>query len=335
MLDALKILERLAPLPSPSGEETPVAEAIREIASPFAEDIRTDTLGNLIVHRPGAGQRVLLAAHMDTTGVIATHIDEHGFLRFGQIGGLSHEDLLNIPVRFTNGVEGVISCDGKVKATDRKLLHYYIDIGAADAAQARQLVSPGMRAVFFGGVRRLGEHRVCAPYLDNRAGCAVLLMALSSLAQTEYDVSFVFTVQEEVGLRGAKCAAFALEPDWALAVDVTDTGDTPEPGYTTHVSLGKGPAVKIMDRSAVSHPLVARALTETAARHGICCQQEIMTDGGTDAGAIHLSRGGVRTGGIAIPTRYIHSPCETADLRDLLASAELLLHVLENNALLP
>ena len=130
MLDALKILERLAPLPSPSGEETPVAEAIREIASPFAEDIRTDTLGNL---------------------------------RVGQIGGLRHEDLLNTPVRFTNGVEGVISCDGKVKATDRKLLHYYIDIGAADAAQARQLVSPGMRAVFSGGVRRLGEHLVSGP----------------------------------------------------------------------------------------------------------------------------------------------------------------------------
>ena len=329
MLEILDILEKLVPVFSPSGEEEAARSAIRALAAPFCADAREDALGNLILRRPGSGPRVLIAAHMDTVGMIATHYDDNGFIRFGQLGGLSEEDLNHIPVRFANGVRGVVGWDGKAEKKDRKLAHYYIDIGAENREQAMELVPPGSRAAFCGGLERLGRDRVAAPYLDNRAGCAVALAALSRLEKTDYDLYFAFTAQEEVGLRGAKCAAYAVEPDYALALDVTDAGDVPEPELPCEMKLGGGAAVKIMDRSIVCHPELTRALQDAAARHGIPYQQDIMPDGGTDAGAIHLSRGGVPTGGISVPVRYIHSPQEVCDLRDAEAAARLLVCALE------
>ncbi len=319
-------LETLLQTMAPSGAEDARREAIKQIAAPFADEITTDALGNLIVHKKGDGDKVLLSAHMDTIGMIATRV-ENGFVRFGALGGLSVSDLQNIPVRFENGVEGVLSYDGKVPAKERKLHNCFIDIGDAS-------VQVGDRAVFAGDLRKLGEHKISAPYLDNTLGCAILLEVLQKLGETEYDVYFVFTAQEEVGLRGAKTAAFGIAPKFALAVDVTDTGDLPETNIVMETKLGGGAAVKIMDQSIVCHPKMVAALKDCAEKNGIAYQSEVLTAGGTDAGAIHLSGSGVITGGVSIPVRYIHSPCETADLRDCDAAVKLLRCVLEQSVLI-
>lgn len=322
----MKHLETLLQTMAPSGAEDARREVIEKLAAPFADEITTDALGNLIVHKKGDGDKVMLSAHMDTIGMLATRV-ENGFVRFGALGGLSVLDLQNIPVKFENGVEGVLSYDGKVPAKERKLHHCFIDIGDAS-------VQVGDRAVFSGDLRKLGEHKICAPYLDNTLGCALLLQVLQELSETEYDLYFVFTVQEEVGLRGAKTAAFGIQPRFALAVDVTDTGDLPETDVVMETKLGGGAAIKIMDRSIVCHPKMVAALRECAEKNGIACQSEVLTAGGCDAGAIHLSGSGVITGGVSIPIRYVHSPCETADLRDCAAAVALLKCVLEQSALI-
>ena len=213
----------------PSGREDAVRETIAGIAGAYIDDITTDALGNLICRKKGAGKKVLFAAHMDSIGVVATYIDENGFIRFSQIGGLYYADLVNITVRFANGTRGVISFEEKTPMKDMTLAHMFIDIGAKNAEEARKLVQIGDFAVF--EAPRFEQNGVlCGPYLDNRIGCVTLLLMMEQLAETETenDLYFVFTAQEEVGLRGAGAAAFAVEPDVAIAVDVTDSGDLPE-----------------------------------------------------------------------------------------------------------
>lgn len=331
MLDFLDILNKLSAAKSPTGCEGDVAAIIEELATPYADEISRDALGNLIVHKKGDGARLMLSAHMDTIGMIATHYDENGFIRFGALGGLTLFDIHNIPVVFTNGVHGVVSYDTKVDLKDRKIQHFYIDIGADSAEEARSLVPLGTCAVFCGEPTRLGEHKIASPYLDNRAGVALLLMSLSGIKNCDYDLYYVFTAQEEVGLRGARVAAHSIEPQFAINLDVTDSGDLPESDIKMDVKLGGGAAVKIMDRSVLCHPKMISALQELAVKENIAIQNEIMVDGGTDAGEIHLSRGGVMCGGISIPTRYIHSPCEVIDLRDIESATQLLNKALENN----
>ncbi len=321
----MKHLTTLLNTMAPSGAEKARRAVIESIAKPFADEITTDALGNLIVHKKGDGAKVMLCAHMDTIGMIATRV-ENGFVRFGALGGLNVSDLQNIPVRFENGTCGVLSYDGKVPAKDRKLHNCFIDVGDGT-------VEVGDCAVFDGEMRKLGEHKISAPYLDNTLGCAILLEVLEQLKKTDYDVYFVFTVQEEVGLRGAKTAAFGIEPKYAIAVDVTDTGDLPETDVQMETKLGGGAAIKIMDRSIVCHPKMVQILKETAEKEGIPYQSEVLTAGGCDAGAIHLSGGGVITGGVSVPVRYVHSPCETADLRDARAAVKLLTAVLEQDVL--
>ncbi len=163
-----------------------------------------------------------------------------------------------------------------------------------------------------------------APYMDNRIGCAALLIALSQIEKTENDLYFVFSVQEEVGLRGAKTAAYAIDPDLGIAVDVTDTGDVPDMKYGMAVKLGEGPTVKLLDSSVICAPEVVALLNDTAKACAIPVQQEVLRAGGTDAGAIQLTRGGVPSGGVSIPTRYIHSACEMVSLTDVENAARLI-----------
>lgn len=324
MLDFFETLCALAPIASPSGYEQELALKIAELARPFADEITTDAIGNLTIHKSGAGERVLLAAHMDTIGMIATHYDEQGFLRFGALGWLPLPDLQNLPVRFVNGVEGVLSYETKPERKDRKPEHFYIDIGAEDADTARKMVPLGTAAVYIGHPRRIGAHRIMAPYLDNRVGVVLLLMLLSALPETDYDLYCTFTVQEEVGMRGARCAAYEAKPRFSLVIDSTDAGDVPESETKMDTKLGAGSCIKIMDHSILCHPKITQALQDIASKKAIPYQNEIMVDGGTDAGEIHLSRSGVITGGISVPIRYAHSPYEILDLRDVDASFKLL-----------
>ena len=227
-------------------------------------------------------------------------------------------------MRFKNGVRGVLAKEEKAELKGLKLDGCYVDIGATDQDAAKKLVQVGDTAVYDTPTIRNGD-KVISPYLDNRIACAVLLDVLERLEDSPNDLYLVFSVQEEVGLRGAKTAAWAIDPDYALAVDVTDVDDTPGSEHCGTVQLGKGAAIKVMDSSVICHPAVVSALEQAAKTADIPVQKDIMRGGGTDAGAIHTTRLGVLTGGVSIPCRYIHTPVEMADLSDAKHCADLLL----------
>lgn len=169
--------------------------------------------------------------------------------------------------------------------------------------------------------------KIAAPYLDDRSGCAVLIETLKRLKNSKDEVIAVFTTQEEVGLRGALVAGYAVAPDMAIALDVTIAGDYPrsnESNCYVVSHLGKGPAVKIMDRGVIAHPAVVQEMEEAAVRAGVQVQREVLTGGATDVGAIHTTRAGVPSGTLSIPCRYVHAPCETVDLNDMEGAVRLL-----------
>lgn len=317
----MELLKKLTEAAAPSGREAAVREIIAEECRRMGYEVSIDALGSVTAHRKGNGAKLMLAAHMDEIGIIATYIDDNGFIRFGALGGLYKKELHKRRVVFSNGTVGVIAAEEEEFEKKPELSRLYIDIGAADKAEAQKLVNVGDTAVFEGAFNMSGD-TVISKALDNRAGCYILLKAMERIQKSENDLYFVFTSQEEVGLRGAKAAAYPLMPDYAIAVDVTDTGDTPSCPLMD-VSMGKGAAIKHMDHSVMCDINVINALKEAADRNGIAVQSEIMTDGGTDAGAIALTGGGVRTGGISLPVRYVHSPSEMASIRDINACIEL------------
>ena len=316
----MELLKKLTGVWGPSGCETRVAELIKEEVKEYADEIYTDALGNLICRKKGNGKKVMFASHMDEIGIVVTFIDEKGFLRFADVGGLYLRNLINRRVRFENGTIGVIGTEENNEK--RQMSKMFIDIGAKDREDAEKMVSIGDMAVFEGELS-CQNGKIISKALDNRIGCYVLIEAMRKV-KSENDLYFCFTTQEEVGLRGARTAAFKIEPEYALSVDVTDIGDTPKAPKMA-VKLGNGAAVKVMDYSVISSIDVREKLIEVAEERGIKYQREIMMEGGTDAGVIHFTKGGVKTGGISIPTRYIHSPSEMIDEEDLKASINLLI----------
>lgn len=320
-MELTEILCMLDSAHGPSGDEGDIRAVIHQLARPWADEITSDVMGNLVARKKGSGPKVMFAAHMDSIGFIVTHIEKEGFLRVGKLGGISPKDVLNTPVRFKNGVRGVLVAEEK--AEDKlKLEDCYIDIGARDEEQARSLVQVGDTAVYDTAVTEVNG-RVISPYLDDRIACAILLKAMEQVGPCENDLYFVFTVQEEVGTRGAKTAAWSVDPDYGIAVDVTDVDDTPGSGKYGTCKLGRGAAVKVMDSSVICQPEVVKALEQCAQDKGIAVQRDIIRAGGTDAGPIHVTRTGVRTGGISIPCRYIHTPTEMADLADVQSCVDL------------
>lgn len=307
----------------PSGRENEVRETLIKLAKPYIDEYKIDALGNLICHKKGDGPRIMLASHMDSIGIVATYIEESGFLRFAPVGGLFRGDLINIQVRFSNGVRGVISYEEKTPFKELQMENLFLDIGADSREEAEKMVMPGDFAVFEAPTFEQGD-RLCGPYMDNRIGCVALFMAMEKIQKPKNDLYFVFTVQEEVGLRGAQTAAFEIEPEYAIAVDVTDTGDLPEKKSKMAVKLGKGPAVKVMDSSVICSAQVKDALYRAAEALSMPVQREILEAGGTDTGAIQKSRGGVLAGAVSIPARYIHSPSELVSVRDVENCALLL-----------
>ena len=321
-MDILQTLRALNACHGPSGDEGEVAAALERLAAPYADECRRDTLGNLIVRRKGEGPKVMFSAHMDSIGMIVTHIDDKGFLRFGKLGGLAPHEILSAPIRFANGTRGLVALENKVEAKEMKLEHLYLDIGARSREEAQQLVQVGDTAVFDTPCF-VSAGRIAGPYLDNRLSCVALLMALERLKESPNDLYFVFSVQEELGLRGARTAAFGIDPDYGVAVDVTCPDDEVGADHTGSTALGAGAAIKVMDHSVICHPQMVSQLEALAKARGIPCQRDVMQAGGTDAGAIHQARSGVVTGGISIPCRYTHMPMELSDLGDVEACAAL------------
>ncbi len=317
----MKLLEKLTMADGVSGGEDAVRDMIISEIKKYCDDITVDAMGSVIAHKKGKGKKIMFAAHMDEIGVIATFIDDKGFIRFSNVGGIYTKEILYSRVRFKNGIIGVIGAEEEEFNKKPSLDKMFIDIGAKSRAEAEKYVSVGDTAAFAGGYTEQNGV-VIAKALDNRAGCYILIEAMKKLKRNKNDLYFVFTTQEEVGLRGAKTAAYAVAPEYAVAVDVTDTGDTPEAPKMA-VSLHRGAAIKVMDRSVMCDVDVREAMIAAAKKAKIPYQMEVLNIGGTDAGAIHLTRAGVKTGAISLPLRYMHSPSETASIADINACVSL------------
>lgn len=318
-----EIIKKLTECFGPSGYEAAVRSCI-SAELPKGVEARVDAMGNLIVHKPAAGKggrKVMVAAHMDEIGVVVTHVDQKGFLRFGNVGGVRLNPLMGGRVRFADGTIGVIGME-KVDDASRlpALEKFYIDVGAASPGDCP--VKVGDVACFHRGFEQLGT-RMVAKAMDDRVGCAVILQTLKVMEKSPNDLYFVFTVQEEVGLRGAATSGFGVEPEIAVAVDVTLTGDTPECPPMA-VALGAGPTVKIKDGGMLAHAGVKDWLMRTAENAGIAYQREVLVAGTTDACAIQVSRAGVPSGCISIPTRFVHMPSEVVDAGDVEGAVKLL-----------
>lgn len=331
------LIKELTEAFGPSGHESTVRETIKKQIHGHVDTMRVDPLGNLIALKKGQPQsdvpsrRIMLAAHMDEIGVMISHVDEKGFMRFTSIGGVNPLALLGSRVIFADGAIGVIGRDKPEKPDEfPKIERMFIDVGALDKKNLSRKV--GDAATFMRPFAEMGQ-RLTAKAFDDRIGCAIMVQTALQLRATPHDVYFVFTVQEEVGLRGAVTSAFGVEPDVAIAVDVTLTGDTPE-APPMAVSLGAGPAIKVKDRGMLAHPGVKDWMVSTAERLGLPYQLEVLDAGTTDAMAIQTSRAGVAAGVLSIPTRYVHTPSETVDYEDVQNAVKLLVGLLSGPVML-
>jgi endoglucanase len=324
------LLQTLVETTGPSGYESQVRSIIQQEIEPYVDEIRVDKLGNLIARKgkkSDEGLTIMLAAHMDEIGLMVTHVDEHGFARFTRIGGVYPRNTAGGRVRFLNGAAGVIGMEPHTNASSVPALEkMFIDLGVSSAKDCP--VQIGDVAVFERRFEDLGD-RLVSKAMDDRVGVLVLIEAIKSIKQTPNQIFAVFTVQEEVGTRGAGPAAFGIDPDLALAIDVTLCGDTPQ-NKSTQVFLGKGPAIHIKDSRTLADPQISRWIQNGAKQAKIPYQTSILTFGATDVYTIQTSRAGVPSGGISIPCRYIHTPSEMVDVNDVKNSIKLLTTLLSN-----
>lgn len=325
-------LKELIKVHGVSGRESAVAKVIADKIRPYVDEVSADALGNLIALKKGSRKekkKHMLCAHMDEIGFIVTYIEDNGYLRVSNIGGIRFIPSAYLPVIFENGLRGVIAPEEDLeKKEDYCATKFYIDIGAKDKKDAEKRVKIGDCAVIEPSMIRLAGARIAARPIDDRMGCAILLDIAKRIGEPKDDVYFVFSVQEEVGCRGAKTAAFAIEPDDALVFDVTGTGDVPG-AKPMAVSLGKGAAIKVKDSSVICDVEMVERLKELAQAKKIPYQMEILTYGGTDTSSIQSSGLGAKAGALSIPTRNIHTAMEIIDMHDAEACRDLALAYLE------
>ncbi len=324
------LIQKLVETIGPSGYEAPIREVIRAEVAPYADLVQVDALGSLIVRKGKSaknGRKIMLAAHMDEIGVVVTHVDENGFARFSNLGGVSPRTCYGGRVRFLNGAQGVIGSDRMEDLTKMPTLEQlFIDLGASNSKDTR--VRTGDVAAFERPFVDLGS-RMVSKAMDDRIGVAILIEALRQLKDTPHQLFFVFSVQEEVGVRGATAAAYGIDPDLGLAVDVTGVGDTPK-ARKMDVGLGKGPAIKVRDGGMLADPRVVDWMVKAAEKAHLPYQMEVLEGGSTDARAIQLTRAGVPAGCLSVPCRYVHSPSEMVDTGDVQNSVRLLLELLSH-----
>ena len=327
-----ELTRELCEVYGPTGREYRAAELIKEKLAPYADEFRTDPMGNLIAIRRGtSGKKVMLSAHMDQIGLIVVDIDEKGFLRFAPVGGINPAATVLREVVFENGVRGVIYNEEKtLKGENPKLPQMFIDIGCTSREEAEGHVSIGDICTYAPHFVDMGCRIACGA-LDDRICCAVVIEVMKRIS-SPHDIYAVFTVQEEVGLRGATAAAYSIDPDFSINLDVTASCDTPE-CEAMPMRMGEGPTIKFMDRSAVFTKPVIDFMKGVAEKRGVKVQNEVLRYGGTDSGAIQPMLGGIPAACVSVPTRYIHSPVETADIRDCLGAAEFVIAMAEEKEL--
>ena len=321
-----KLLKQLTETFGPSGYEENVRELVRAEVKPYADEIKVDALGNLIVRKKPTQQtkdtkKIMIAAHMDEIGLMVSHVDENGFVRFSPLGFVFRKYVPGGRVRFLDGTQGVLGYDDHEHLNELPTLDkVYIDVGAKTKKDCP--VRVGDVAAFDRPFIEMGD-RLVAKSMDDRVGVLVVIEALRALKSTPHDVYFVFTTQEEVGTRGAGTSAYGIDPDIGIAVDITPSGDTPY-SHNVEMVLGKGPCIKIKDLYSLTDPRVVKWMIRTAEKNKIPYQREVAPVGGTDARAIQLVRSGVPVGCITIPARYAHSPSEMVDYSDVQNSVKLL-----------
>ena len=330
------LLKQLTETFGPSGYEENVRRLVRAEVKPLADEIKVDALGNLIARkRPSKftkdTKKIMIAAHMDEIGLMVSHVDENGFVRFSNIGGVFGRYLLGGRVRFLNGVTGVIGHDRLEKLNEMPPIDkVFIDVGATSRKDCP--VKVGDVAAFDRSFVDMGD-RLVAKSMDDRVGVLVAIETLRALTLRQaqgapHDVYFVFTTQEEVGVRGATTSAFGIDPDLGIAVDVTIAADTPNT-LKMEMKLGKGPCVKIQDTGMIADPRIVQWMIRTAEKNKLPYQREVLMGGSTDARAMQLSRAGVPAGCLSIPVRYVHSPSEMVDFSDVQNSVKLLTAMLK------
>jgi endoglucanase len=329
------LLETLSNVRGVSGDESAVRSIIAGELQKHVDEYRVDALGNLIAckragRKSGSPLRVLLAAHMDEVGLLATHIDRDGFIHFDKVGGIDDRILPGKAVSIgAQGVPGVLGFKPRHRSSPserRQVVASHdlvIDIGATSKEQAAQLVNPGDYITFATAFSPIGENCVRGKALDDRAGCAMLLELVRETYP--FELYAAFTTQEEIGLRGARVAGYAVAPDYAFVLEATVCDDSPkskEGSPTTR--LGAGPALTLADRRLLADKRLVHLLADTAREHKIPFQFKQPLVGSTDAGALHRTRAGVPSAVVSLPARYIHSPAAIISMDDYSNAVKLL-----------
>ncbi len=331
----IDMLRSLTQTPGIASREDKIRDVVATYLGPLVDDLTVDALGNLIGHRKGSrGPRIAIAAHIDEIGFLVRHVDDNGFLRVQRVGGFDPRVLVaqRVMVHTRSGVAlpGVFQPASKPihlmqpgDAKDLKLEDLFVDLGM-DSDAVTQQVRIGDMVTLERDLIEAGN-TIVSKALDDRLGVYVMIEALRKAVESSAELFAIATTQEEIGLRGAHASAYSVDPDIAIALDVTIAGDVPGGSPDAHVTkLGLGTAIKILDSSQIANPMIVDHLRDLAEENDIPFQMEILPFGGTDAGAFQTSRGGMATATISIPTRYVHTVNEMAHVRDIEASIDLL-----------
>lgn len=332
------LLKELTEIMSASGDEKEIREKIKSIVEPYVDNVYVDKMGNLITCKKGKKDKpkIMLAAHMDEVGLMVKSVNEDGTLSFSPVGGVDNRILVSKTVKVgekkINGVIGAKPIHLQKREEQQRPLDYdslYIDIGATSKEEALKHVSLGDYIYFDSNFEILGNDYVKAKALDDRIGCNVLIEVLKN--EYEYPICVAFTVQEEVGLRGAGVAAYNVEPDFAIVVEGTVAADVSDSvPHLVSTELGKGPAISLMDRTALYDKKVIDKIVKIAEENKVPYQFRRIASGGNDAGKIHLTKGGIKTVAISVPCRYIHSFNSVAKLSDFENTVKLVDLVIKN-----
>ncbi len=330
----MELLQKLSNANGPSGNEQEVRSIIEHEMRKFVDEVKTDKFGNLICHKKGKGPRVLLAAHMDEIGLMVKKITEEGHLKFALVGGIDPISLIGQRVtllsqakKFCNGVITSLDLHEDYPTTELpKIENMYIDTGLGKKEVQKIGVGIGTFAVPSHHFTFLGTEKIISgKALDDRIGCYILIKLAERLKQVSQDVFYVFTVQEEIGLYGAQTAVYQIDPDWAIAVDVTNAEDS----ESEDMMLGKGPAVTVMDAEMMSNQCINEWLTDIGKKNSIPLQYKVDEEGTTDAARLRLSRGGVPTTTVGVAIRNLHSTISVGHMDDIEHCIKLLYHLLK------
>ena len=322
----MRMLKKLTQSFGLSGRESAINGVITEYVKDYADEITTDGIDNLIVYKKGNGdnkKKIMVSMHKDEIGFMAMSIDSDGYIKVRNVGGINVATTVMNRIMFRNGTVGIVGFTKGLGKLEGGVLDMYVDIGTKSKEDTEKKVKVGDVACYMGDLVKLRNRRVASKAMDNRIGCYIGIKALMQLEKPYHDIYFVFSSQEELGLKGATVASRIVKPDIGIAVDITGSYDTPE-SKDGNMKLGEGAAIKVMDRSVICDETVVSTMVEIGEKKKIKYQMDILPSGGTDAGAMNISNHGVRSGGISIPTRNGHGPNGLVDMKDVDACIALL-----------